>query len=97
MPDYSKIPELHKVESIFNLTGKAAVIIGGAGKMGEQFALTLGYAGGKVVLSDVDARKCKAMAKEVATLTSTSVIGLKCDVSKEKQVQRLFKKAHDTY
>lgn len=97
MPDYSKIPELYKVESIFNLTGKVAVIIGGAGKMGQQFAITLGYAGAKVVLSDVDARKCKAMAKEVATLTSTSVIGLKCDASKERQVQELFRKVHNTY
>lgn len=97
MPDYSKIPELHKVDSIFGLTGKAAVIFGGAGKMGQQFAITLGYAGAKVVLSDVDAKKCKAVAKEVAALTSTSIIGLKCDASKEGQVQELFKKVHDTY
>lgn len=96
MPDYFKIKEFHKVESIFNLTGKVAVIIGGAGKMGKQFAITLGYAGAKVVLSDVDARKCKALAKEVEALTSTSVIGLKCDASKERQVQELFKKVHDT-
>lgn len=97
MPDYSKIPELHKVESIFNLTGKVAVILGGAGKMGQQFALTLGYAGGKVALSDVDARKCKAAAKKIAALTKTSVIGLKCDAGREKHVQELFKKVHDTY
>jgi len=96
MPDYSKISELHKVESIFNLTGKVAVIVGGAGKMGQQFAVTLGYSGAKVVLSDVDARKCKAAAKKIADLTNTSVIGLKCDASREKQVQELFKRVHDT-
>lgn len=97
MPDYSKIPEYHKAESIFNLKGKVAVITGGAGKMGQQFASTLGYAGAKVILSDVDARKCHEAAKEVAALTNTSAIGLKCDTSQEKQVKRLFKKVHDTY
>lgn len=97
MPDYLKIPELHKVESIFCLKEKVAVIFGGAGKMGQQFAMTLGYAGSKVVLADVDSNKCRAAAKEAAALSNTSVIGLKCDVSKENQVQGLFKKVHDTY
>ena len=97
MPNYSKIPELHKVDAIFGLKGKVAVIFGGAGKMGQQFAITLGYAGAKVVLSDVDAKKCKAAAKEAAVLTGTSIIGLKCDAGKEGQVQELFKKVHDMY
>ncbi len=97
MPNYSKIPELHKVDAIFGLKGKAAVIFGGAGKMGQQFAITLSYAGAKVVLSDIDAKKCKAAAREVAALTGTSIIGLKCDASKEGQVQELFKKVHDTH
>ena len=97
MPNYSKIPELQKIDAIFGLKGKVAVIFGGAGKMGQQFAITLGYAGAKVVLSDVDAKKCKAATKEAAVLTETSIIGLKCDAGKEKQVQELFKKVHDTY
>ncbi len=97
MPNYSKIPELQKIDAIFGLKGKVAVIFGGAGKMGQQFAITLGYAGAKVVLSDIDAKKCKAAAKKAGALTSTSIIGLKCDASKEGQVQELFKKVHDMY
>ncbi len=97
MSDYSKIPELNKVESLFNLKGKTAVIIGGAGKMGRQFAITLGYAQANVALGDIDARKCKAVAKEVTTLTGTSVMGLKCDASKEMEVQELFKKIHHSW
>ncbi len=97
MPNYSEIPELHKVNSIFSLTGKVAVIIGGAGKMGQQFAIALGYAGAEIVLSDVDAKKCIAAAKEAAALTNTPIIGLKCDASKEGQVQELFEKVQNTY
>lgn len=95
--EYNKIPELQRLHSLFDLKNKVAVIVGGAGKMGQQFASTLGFAGARVIIADVDKEKSDNLAKEISSRVKTVVKGFKCDVVKEKQVKELFKTVHDEY
>lgn len=94
---YIKIPELQRPDSLFNLSGKVAVIIGGAGKMGQQFAATLGYAGANVVIVDVNEEKCKSIAQDISIRTNSTVQGISCDITKEKGIKRLFQKVNDSF
>lgn len=49
----------------FNLTGKTALVTGGAGLLGRQFSLTLAEAGAAVVVADNLPQKAEEVAKEV--------------------------------
>ena len=95
--EYKKIKPLEKPENIFDLKHRVAVIVGGAGKMGQQFARTIGFAGAKVVIADKNGEKCKKLAEVITTLTNSQIIGYECDVTKEKQIQELFKGVYNKY
>ena len=60
---------------LFDLTGKVAVITGGAGDIGRVYARALCEAGGKVVLADVKAEPAAraAAALEADGFTATGV------------------------
>ena len=94
---YKKIKTLEKPADIFDMKGKAGIIVGGAGKMGQQFAKTLSYAGAKVVIADIDERECNRLAKNISVCTNTPVNGHQCDVTKEKQIRNLFKVVYEKY
>ena len=71
-----------------NFQDKVAVITGGAGGLGREFALTAAGLGMKLVLADVQQ---DALDKTVAELEGqgAQVIGQFCDVRKGEQVQAL--------
>lgn len=66
-----------------NLSGKVAVVTGGASGIGKGIATRLRDAGASVVISDIDAK----LLTEVAT--DLGVTGIAVDVSKAADVQRL--------
>ena len=94
---YEEIPSLKRPPDIFDLTHRVGIIIGGAGKMGRQFATTLGYAGAIVNIADVNLNESRRAANEIADLTKATVRGMKCDVTDEKQILNLFKDVISTY
>lgn len=94
---YKEIKPLEKLENIFDLKDRVAVIVGGAGKMGQQFAQTIGFAGAKVIIADKNDKICKKLAKEISTYTNSQITGYECDVTEEKQIQKLFKEVYDEY
>ena len=52
MTDYKKITSLEKPEDLFNMKDRVILILGGAGKMANQFGKTLALSGAKLVLAD---------------------------------------------
>ena len=87
---YSKIKSLETPGDIFDLTGRVGIIVGGAGKMGQQFAKVLSLAGAQVVIADVNGKTCEELAHKIESDTGGKLMGLGCDVSSQEQVHDLF-------
>ncbi len=51
--------------SFFDLSGKTAIITGGAGLLGKEHSLALGKQGCKVWLTDLDLKKCNSIVDEL--------------------------------
>lgn len=50
---------------LFDLTGKVAIVTGGAGLLGAQFSRTLAEAGARVILADIDEEAAKRQAASI--------------------------------
>jgi NAD(P)-dependent dehydrogenase (short-subunit alcohol dehydrogenase family) len=77
---------------LFRLDGKIAVVIGGAGGIGETLALGLSQYGAKVVVSSRNLERLKEVAKEIQTKTGGEVLALPVDVTDEDTVAGLVEK-----
>jgi len=77
---------------LFRLDGKIAVVIGGAGGIGETLALGLSQYGAKVVVSSRNLERLKEVAKEIQAKTGGEVMAFHVDVTDEDTVASLVEK-----
>jgi NAD(P)-dependent dehydrogenase (short-subunit alcohol dehydrogenase family) len=76
------------------LTGRVAVVTGGASGIGRALALRFADAGARgVVVADLEA----GAAEEVATSIGARAIGVGCDVTDDAQVAGLLRRAEDAF
>ena len=73
----------------FRLDGKVAVVVGGAGGIGEFCALELGRQGAKVVVASRNIEKLKAVADRIQAETGSETAALQVDVTDEASVNSL--------
>lgn len=57
---------MRTVQELFDLTGRVAIVVGGAGLLGYQMATALAEAGANLVIASRDARKCQEKADELS-------------------------------
>lgn len=77
----------------FDLSGKSALITGGAGLLGKEHALALLEVGANVVLWDVDKENLMRVANELGKdFSKQSVTMSVVDISKEEEVDNAYKK-----
>src|SRR5687767_1453163 len=81
---------------LFDLTGKVAVITGGAGGIGVVYAEALGEAGASVVVADVDLARATATA-EGLTAKGHAVTGVQVDVRSAESAAAMVAAAVDAY
>ena len=74
------------MENPFDLAGKVCVIIGAAGLIGKEFVKGCARSGATVVVSDVNAEKGEALAKEI-TDSGASATFVPCDTLDPKSVK----------
>ena len=74
-----------------NLSGRVAVITGGAGGIGLQIGLTLAEAGAKVVIADV----ALEAARSAADMIGRSAIGVAIDVTNSSVVDDVAREIED--
>jgi len=76
-------------EGKFDLTGRVAVITGGAGLLGRQHAAALASAGASIVLADISADQAQAAARELGHEFPSCFCGTRLDVSNENEIHAL--------
>ena len=69
---------MNRLEKLFSLEGKVAIVTGGAQGIGKVVAMTMAEVGADIVLMDMQVEKAGIVAKEIAAKTGrkTSVIGV---------------------
>jgi gluconate 5-dehydrogenase len=83
--------------SLFDLTGKSAVVIGGAGGLGQAIAQGLIEAGASVLISSRKEESLVNAAGELKAATGKDVLYFAGDASKESDVEALVKYAADKF
>ena len=76
---------------MFSLEGKVAVVIGGAGGIGEIMAQGLAKQGAKIALADIAFEKCEQVAKKIQAETQKDAAAFKVDLTDENSVVQLAK------
>lgn len=82
------------MKDIFDISNKVAVVTGGAGLLGAQFATVLANYGATVMLTDFDIDASISKAKE---LSNKNIIPLKLDVTSKLEWDDLLEKIYDEY
>lgn len=80
-----------KVTGEFDLTGKSAMVVGGAGGIGEATAEMYARKGANVAIVDMK-DTVDDVAKRIADEFGVKTIGVKCDVTKQEDVDNAVAK-----
>lgn len=78
------------VQQLFDLTGRVAVITGGAGFLAEKHAQAIAEAGGIPVLADIKGGQAEQRAREISTHYGVLALGLQTDITQPADVQRML-------
>jgi NAD(P)-dependent dehydrogenase (short-subunit alcohol dehydrogenase family) len=74
---------------LFDLTGRVAIVTGGAGMLGMQHAAAIAEAGGHVVVADLRAQAALQSAAEISARFGVEALGVPADVADKSQVERM--------
>ena len=83
--------------NFFDLTGKNAIIIGGAGGLGQLVAREFALAGAKVAISSRGEEKLQKACEELKAETGLEFKYYVCDATDEAAVAELAKKANEDF
>ena len=64
-----------------NLSDKSVIVTGSGSNIGRAIALAFGKEGARVVVADIDAKRCEYVAKEVLAAGAVDVMALPMDVT----------------
>lgn len=82
--------QYEKVNGDLDLTGKAAIVVGGAGGIGEATAKMYAKKGAKVAIVDCK-DNCPEVAAAIAKEYGVETVGIKCDVTDQQSVNDMMK------
>jgi 2-deoxy-D-gluconate 3-dehydrogenase len=84
------------IQELFDLTGRTAIVTGGAGFLGQQFSEALIEAGANVVVADIN-HQIASDSAEMLKKNGGEAIGVALDVTDKTSVEELMDSALDKY
>ena len=75
-----------KNDDLFDLTGKVAIVTGGAGLLGQVFCQALVTAGADVAIIDIDKNKADETARKISKEQNQKVLAFACDITSPDSV-----------
>ena len=84
------------MSSLFDLTGKTAIVTGSTKGIGRAIAAALARHGARVVVSSRDAGRVEATQRELAD-EGLEVLGLTCNIGRKEELQALVEKTRDAW
>jgi NAD(P)-dependent dehydrogenase (short-subunit alcohol dehydrogenase family) len=82
------------VPTIFDLTGKVALVTGGSRGLGREMVRAFARAGADVIIASRKLEGCEALAAEVRAETGRRALAVACHVGEWDQVERLAETAY---
>jgi NAD(P)-dependent dehydrogenase (short-subunit alcohol dehydrogenase family) len=82
---------------LFDLSGRVAVITGGAGLLGQKHAEVIGKAGGVSILVDLARAEPEMAAKGISEKTGAPAFGMVADITKPEEVKKLAQRVLDEH
>lgn len=93
----SAAPSAAELRSAFDLTGRTALVTGGASGLGRMSVLGLASFGADVVVCDLDGAGAARTAETTATATGRRCLGWGIDVTDSGQVERIVARTVETF
>ncbi len=85
------------VSNMFDLTGRVAILTGGAGLLGRQFTGALLGAGASVVVADLSEQQAAEAARKAQDQHGGQTLGVGVDVTKPDDVERMTAMAKERF
>ena len=82
---------------VFDLTGRVAVITGGAGLLGRRHAEAIAEAGGVPVVVDIDGSAAEAAAADLRAAHDGRASAVRCDITRREDVAALLEQVLDRH
>jgi len=80
------------MNDMFKLDNKVAVVIGGAGGIGESLAAGLAKQGAKVAIASRNIKKLEEVARKIQSEAESEVAAFQVDVTDERSVEQLVER-----
>ena len=81
--------ERRSIAKLMDLTGRVALVTGGAGHLGKVFCDVLGELGAGVAVADLDGDAVDEVASNVEETFDVPALGVKVDLAKDRQVRNM--------
>lgn len=91
------VPRGPHIKQLFDLTGRVALVTGGAQNLGLDMAEALGEAGATLLITSRQAEKAEQKAAELSTQLGAPVLGLGLEVTDEGSVTAAFERIAAQY
>jgi len=77
-----------EVRSLFDLSGKVAIVTGGGIGLGQQMAIALAEAGCNIVTCSRKVERCEAVAHEIEKM-GVRALAFRCDIANEEEIEHV--------
>ncbi|MDT7827534.1 SDR family oxidoreductase [Pricia sp. S334] len=85
------------INELFDFQGKVTIISGGAGAIGSEAARFFASLGANVVVADLNEEGSKKIAEDITKESGNNALGIKIDVTDEKQIEKLVQATVDKF